>query len=91
MFIPLHVLTVISVLFLIVLVLFALRGRSGRRDLLEPPAAGMPPSLPANVDGEVRTLIRAGEKIEAIKLVRTAAGLDLKEAKQLVERMEREW
>lgn len=44
-------------------------------------------NLAAEVDGEVRKLIAAGRKIEAIKLVRASTGLGLAEAKDLVERM----
>ena len=43
--------------------------------------------LAAELDGEVRALIAAGRKIEAIKLVRASTGLGLAEAKGLVERM----
>ena len=43
--------------------------------------------LAAEVDGEVRALLAAGRKIEAIKLVRASTRLGLAEAKELVERM----
>jgi hypothetical protein len=43
--------------------------------------------LTDEIDAQVRTLIAAGEKIEAIRLVRAATGLGLSEAKTLVERM----
>jgi ribosomal protein L7/L12 len=46
------------------------------------PAVTVPP--------EVAGLIRAGRKIEAIKVYRTATGAGLAEAKEAVERMERE-
>jgi len=43
--------------------------------------------LPEEIDRQVRNLIAAGEKLEAIKLVRAATGLGLSEAKNLVEQM----
>src|SRR4051812_27617601 len=36
---------------------------------------------------EVMTLIRAGNKIDAIKAVRTATGLDLKDSKDIVDQL----
>jgi hypothetical protein len=90
MFIPLHVITILSVVFLVVLVLLAWRGRSSRSDLLQPPIV-MPVTLPPEIDSEARELVRGGDKIEAVKLVRSATGLDLKDAKDLVDRMEGEW
>jgi hypothetical protein len=58
----------------------------------EPPRAwpaGAAPigDLAAELDGEVRALLAAGNKIEAIKLVRAATGMGLREAKEMVERM----
>lgn len=45
-------------------------------------------SLKTNdADAEVRALMAAGQKIEAIKLVRQRTGLGLKEAKDYVERL----
>ena len=52
--------------------------------------ANKPASLSLNssdADAEVRALMAAGKKIEAIKLVRQRTGLGLKEAKDYVERM----
>ena len=43
--------------------------------------------VPAELQRELRELVAAGRKIEAIKLVRAATGLGLAEAKDLVERM----
>ena len=40
------------------------------------------------VAGRARELARAGQKIDAIKLVREETGLGLKEAKEYVERLE---
>ena len=43
--------------------------------------------LSEEIDAQVRRLVAAGEKLEAIKLIRAATGLGLSEAKNLVERM----
>ncbi len=40
-----------------------------------------------DIDEEIRALMSAGEKIEAIKRVRQKTGLGLKEAKDYVERL----
>ena len=45
--------------------------------------------LPESVLEEIAGQIRAGRKIEAIKLMREATGLGLKEAKEAVEDLER--
>ena len=45
--------------------------------------------LPESVLEEIAEQIRAGRKIEAIKLMREATGLGLKEAKEAVEDLER--
>ena len=47
--------------------------------------AGAPASA---LDAEVGTLLQAGHKIEAIKLVRERTGLDLAQAKHYVERLQ---
>jgi large subunit ribosomal protein L7/L12 len=51
--------------------------------------AGVAPigDVPAELETELRELVAAGRKIEAIKLVRASTGLGLAEAKDLVERM----
>jgi ribosomal protein L7/L12 len=38
-------------------------------------------------DDELRSLVAAGQQIEAIKLVRTLTGMDLKDAKEYVDRL----
>ena len=43
---------------------------------------------PAHIDAEVRMLIGYGNKMEAIRVVREKLGLDLKDAKDLVDAME---
>jgi hypothetical protein len=90
MFIPLHVITILSVVFLVVLIMLAWRSRSSRPDYLQPPIE-LPMSLPPEIDSQARDLVRNGEKIEAVKLIRSATSLGLKEAKDLVDRMETEW
>ncbi len=47
------------------------------------------PGLGLDKLAEIKELLAAGKKIEAIKLIRQATGLGLKEAKDLVEAMER--
>jgi hypothetical protein len=104
MYLPMPVLAAIGLAFLL-LILLALRRRSGDRDLMAPPRLGapappppMPPrawppgaapigDLPDELEREVRELLAAGNKIEAIKQVRAATGLGLAEAKTLVERL----
>lgn len=60
------------------------------------PVAGISPAtlpagtLPAEVERQVRALLAAGRKIDAIKLARDATGLGLKETKDLVDAMERQ-
>ena len=98
MYLPLPVLAALGIVFLVLLFLL-LRRRSGDRDLIAPPsarpelprarsggaAAGV--HLPPEVESEVHALLRAGNKIEAIKRVREATHVGLAEAKQWVERM----
>ncbi|MDP5277550.1 ribosomal protein L7/L12 [Sphingomonas sp. DG1-23] len=95
MFVPVSVLIGAG---LVVLLLLALLLRPRRRD---PLMGGQPPiartskpaaavtTLPPETEAEVRALLAAGRKIEAIKLARDAAHLGLKQAKDLVESMER--
>ncbi|HET6326310.1 MAG TPA: ribosomal protein L7/L12 [Planctomycetaceae bacterium] len=45
---------------------------------------------PQSLDGRVKALVGAGQKIEAIKLYRDLTGAGLKEAKDAVEALERE-
>ena len=53
-------------------------------EMLAQPAGGASSSL----DQEVNVLLQAGNKIEAIKLVRERTGLDLAQAKKYVERLQ---
>jgi len=50
-----------------------------------PPAAPLPGGLTPEVEQQVRELIAAGQKINAVKVVRHATGMGLKEALDLVE------
>jgi ribosomal protein L7/L12 len=51
------------------------------------PAAALPP-LTGELETDLRPLIEAGRKIDAIKLVRQHTGVGLKEAKEMVEDFE---
>ena len=99
MFIPMSVLIAIGVAALL-LIGWALRS-SRRRDPLmgrtpgrtaplaaSPVAGAQPALLPPEIEAQVRALLTAGRKIEAIKLAREATHCGLKEAKDLVESME---
>ena len=56
----------------------------------KPPPSGATPSPSADAMQEVSALITAGRKIEAIKVYRNAAGVDLKDAKDAVDAREAE-
>jgi hypothetical protein len=99
MYLPVPVLAVLGIA-LLALALLALRRRGGGRDLIAPPRPGapMPPrawpagaapigDLPPEVEAEVRALAAAGNKIEAIKMLRAATRWSLLDAKEAVERM----
>lgn len=88
MFIPIPVLIVALVVGLLV---FGLARSRGRRDPLEGMANGEPPrplpTTPAEIEAEARTLIERGDTIGAIKLVREATGMSLKDSKEFIERL----
>ncbi|MDZ3832349.1 MAG: hypothetical protein U0S50_11080 [Sphingopyxis sp.] len=82
----------------VALTLYLQRRNGDRRDLTGPPprvlpprfAASTPPTDPAAIDeDEIRRLVDAGRKIEAVKQVRNATGVDLVTAKDIVEAIER--
>ena len=54
--------------------------------------AGEPPQITAAIgpdhNDELRSLVAAGQQIEAIKLVRTLTGMGLKDAKDYVDRLQ---
>jgi large subunit ribosomal protein L7/L12 len=96
MFVPIPVLIGAG---LVVLVLLVLIARSGRRR--DPLLGGQPPvyrgtnplplaALPGDIEPQVRALLAAGRKIEAIKLARDATHLGLRDTKDLVEALERQ-
>ena len=90
MFVPLPLLILAGFVFAILLVL-ALRPRGRSDDLLAAPrmilSASPLPGLTAEMRAEVERMVRVGQVIPAIKLVREATGLGLKEAKEIVDRM----
>ncbi|MCT2398379.1 ribosomal protein L7/L12 [Novosphingobium mangrovi (ex Huang et al. 2023)] len=87
----------IALVALAIFVLGWLSGRTSRteRDLSGPPATSQPPTRQPRPDpgpsvrAEIEAAIAEGRKIEAIKLLREATGMGLKEAKEAVEAMER--
>ncbi len=102
MFVPIPVLIAIGVVFLLLLA-FALRPSRGRDSLMgngqvpryrlgqtEPKVSLAAPvvALPPEVEQQVRALLAAGRKIEAIKLAREVTHLGLRDAKDLVESLE---
>ena len=90
MYVPLWLLSLIVLAFLVLLRL-ALRGRYGG-DMIERQRRAAPPALAPGEEAAVRArpdvaaALASGSKIEAVKAVREASGLGLKEAKELVER-----
>jgi hypothetical protein len=98
MFVPLPVLIVAGVVVLLLLMVALRRGR-GQSDLMAapPPATriviapspGLSVMLPPDIESQVLDYTRDGQLISAIKLVREATGLGLKEAKDLVDEMRR--
>jgi hypothetical protein len=66
-----------------------LRGQRAGRDLSAPPRPMVRVGDERIDNEEIRTLIRADRKIEAIKLVRERTGLGLAEAKDAIEALER--
>jgi large subunit ribosomal protein L7/L12 len=103
MFVPIPVLIAIGVVFLVVLA-FALRSSRGRDPLMgggqvpryrpSPTAPKVTATaapvlpLPPEVEEQVRALLAAGRKIDAIKLARDVTHLGLKDTKDLVESLE---
>lgn len=83
MYVPLPI--VVGAVALILVLLLVRGGRRSSRDLVEAPTM---PVLSGDVEGEARALLLAGDKIGAIRLVRKRSGIGLKEAKDMVERMD---
>lgn len=95
MFVPLPVLIAVGLLLLLLAALVARRGRrdpltGGQRPAYRATRPAPVVALPAETEAQVRALIAAGRKIDAIKLARDATGMGLKESKDLVETMERQ-
>ena len=101
MFVPLWLLALAGIALAILAVAFASRARSGgemishqQRDARRV-AAQLPPAQVLQRDDEavlavpeIRLALAGGQKIETIKLVREHTGLGLREAKELVERLQ---
>lgn len=106
MFVPLPVLIAVGLLILVLAAMALRSGRkrdplmggapqawraNGPTPIPSFPPATLPAgTLPTDVEQQVRALLAAGRKIEAIKLARDATHLGLKETKDLVEAMERQ-
>jgi len=97
MFVPLPLLVLAGIVFAILLVM-AFRPRRARDDLIAAPRSparrvvvtpAPDGSLPPDIEGQVTALIGQEQLIAAIKLVREATGMGLKDAKDLVENMRR--
>lgn len=96
MFIPLPVLIAVALVVALSFI-WLLRRRAGQDRLMgvQPPRSGRALGavragaatvpLPPEVEAQVRALLAANRKIEAIKVAREATGLGLKETKDLVE------
>lgn len=52
---------------------------------------GLPEGLPEDIAPTILAALAAGQKIEAIKLLRSATGLGLREARIIVEQLESEY
>ncbi len=65
--------------------------RRGDSPFQELPPEGLPEGLPEDLAPAVLAAIGSGRKIEAIKLVRSATGLGLREARTLVEALEAQY
>lgn len=65
------------------------RSSSGGSDLRRPPVARTMSELGPSVRAEIEVAIAQGYKMEAIKLLREATGMGLKEARDAIEAMDR--
>lgn len=90
MYIEMPILVGIAGAFLFLLVLVLRRAKQDRRDdlLRAPPASALTAALSPNDEREVRAMLLQGHKIEAIRYLRETAGIGLKEAKELAERID---
>ena len=79
---------VVAVLINIVSIISQLRSDVARLNVTLDKIAkqiGVPDTVLANIDAELKSLISEGKKIKAIKKYRTVTGLGLKEAKEYVD------
>lgn len=76
--------TMATLLFVPAFLLLLTWPRSRNKEQLSLPEAPMPP-VDAALDAEVRRLVEQGQVIQAIKRVRNATGMSLKQAKEYVE------
>ncbi|MBE9176234.1 ribosomal protein L7/L12 [Synechocystis salina LEGE 06155] len=85
--------TIILILVLLVgifLLVIFLQGGSPTISKDRTSTRGVVPQLSAGEKEQIMVLLRQGKKIEAIKTCRSLTGCGLKEAKDMVERLERE-
>jgi ribosomal protein L7/L12 len=95
MFVPLPVLIGLAAALLLLLVLLARSMRRGgdadladiARDLAQRRAASAGAEVPPELAAQLRALLAARDKIGAIKELREATGMGLKDAKDFVERL----
>jgi large subunit ribosomal protein L7/L12 len=88
MFIPIPILIFAGVAFLVMAAQILRRSRP--RDPLARDVSPIMPSttLPPEVEAQIRALLAAGRKVEAVKLARDTTHLGLKDSKDLVETFE---
>ena len=92
MYVPLWLIGLTALAFLVLLRLAF--SRRGGGDMLDRQRRAAPPALAPTEEAALRArpdvaaALASGSKIEAIKALREASGLGLKEAKELVERWE---
>lgn len=63
--------------------------RAAGEERLQPPAPGFPPGFPSQAADRILVFLRAGKKIDAIKVYRESTAVDLAEAKSEVEAIAR--
>lgn len=81
--------TVLSILCLLAAAAFVIDG-ANRRRIRNLRQSGVYPPPGRGTEGDVRRLLSLGRKIDAIKLYREIRGVDLKSAKEAVEKIAQE-
>ncbi len=81
--------TVLSIICLFAAAAFVIDGASRRR-IRNLRQSGVYPPPGRGTEGDVRRLLALGRKIDAIKLYREIRGVDLKSAKEAVDRLAQE-